>query len=129
MGVTCDTYNFREILKLGLTQLPVFPTLAQNSGKEPEPELVFKMHDCIAFQQRCATGKELADAGAIQVARHPRDVRHLRKIERPTLRSFHVEMIVLVQDRAADSVPVEPAAKISLRQTILRYDVMNDQVG
>src|SRR5689334_6054151 len=110
MGVTCDTYNFHEILKLGLTQLPVFPTLAQNSGKEPEPELVFKMHDRIAFEQCCATRKELADTGAIQVARHPRDVRHLREIERPAFWRFHVEMIVLVEDRATDSVPVEPAA-------------------
>src|SRR5690242_2546798 len=126
MGVGCDTITLREILKLRLTQLTVLPPLAQDSGEEPEPEFVFKMHDRIASQQCGATGEELADAGAIKVARHTGDVRHLGEIERPAFRRFHVEAIVLVQDRAADAVPVEPAAKISLRQAIFRYDVMND---
>src|ERR1043165_9094258 len=98
MGVGCDTYSLREILKLGLTQLPVLPPLAQDSRKEPEPEFVLKMHDRIASQQCGATRKELADAGAIQIARHTGDVRHLGEIERPAFRRFHVETVVLIQD-------------------------------
>src|SRR5690242_8748355 len=129
MGVGCDTYNSSRDSQASLTQLPVLPPLAQNSREEPEPEFVFKMHDRIASQQCGATGEELADASAIKVTRHTGDVRHLREIERPAFRRFHVEAVVLIQDRAADAVPVEPAAKISLRQAIFRYDVMNNEVG
>src|SRR5262249_17749112 len=42
---------------------------------------------------------------------------------------FHVDSGFRVEHRAADAVPVEPSSKISLGQSIGRYDVVDHEVG
>src|SRR5262245_31434373 len=41
-------------------------------------------------------------------------------------RRLHIDARLLVEQGAADAVPVEPAAEIALGQTLLRNDVLND---
>src|ERR1041384_7854896 len=112
-----------------LCSLPIFPTLPDDACKEPEPQFVFKTGNRVAARECRPNREKLPDAGAIKITRHARDVRHRGKIERLAFRRFHVEPVVLIQDRAADAVPVKPLAKIFFRQAILGNNVMHDEIG
>src|SRR5687768_13171796 len=117
------------VLLCGISDFTIFPTLPQNACKEPDPKFVFKASNCVSSRRRGPDGKKLRDTCTKQVTRHPGDVRNLGKVEGGSLRRFHVEAVVLIENRSTDAVPVKPLPKIFLSQPILGNDVMHDQVG
>src|SRR5205085_6782454 len=56
------------------------------------------------------------------------DVRDLSVIERRLFGRFHVDARLLVEHRAADAVPVEPAAEVAPGQAVGGDDVTHDDL-
>src|SRR6185369_4015046 len=92
----------------------------------PELQFVFEGADGFAADRVAQHSGKRTLKTTIQVARHAGDVRHFRKVELGIVRRFHVDAELLVKNRAADAVPVKPATKVALRQTIGRHHVMHD---
>src|SRR5688572_1084014 len=96
------------VLLCGISDFTIFPTLPHNACKEPDPKFVFKASNCVSTRRRGPDRKKLRDTGAKQVTRHACNVRNLGKVEGRALRRFHVESVVLVENRSTDAVPVKP---------------------
>src|SRR2546428_126264 len=53
-------------------------------------------------------------ARPVHVARHPKNQMNLGKINACFLWSMHIDRVLLIKHRPADSVPIEPSPKITL---------------
>src|SRR5215467_286181 len=90
--------------------LPIFPTLPDDAREEPEPQFVLKAGNRVTARECRPDRKKLPDTGAIKIARHACDVWNSGKIKRRAFRRFHIKTVVVIKNRATDTVPVKPLA-------------------
>src|SRR5262249_52741665 len=97
--------------------------------KKPKTQFVFENRGLIKSHQRRYRFQKRLQISAVHVARHTRDVRHVCKIQLRAFRRLHIQPFGLIENRAADSVPVKPTAEVLFRQSVARNNMMNHQVG